>query len=270
MIDDMVNHAMFKSSASLTDGNILFHSFVHAQLFNVLLVDFLSHPQYDRKIQKRPFDLPTVNTSGAPSDRSYLYYLKMICTDPNFGSVPERLSKSLKSLAEWLDGDIVLKDAHFPTLGLVLDIRVNRLKSLSMTGNISKHNVTRLSDAANKLLEIFKQNGKTVALDECYAALPEFQELFHDHAFIYQSSYIVQMLNDLRWGIHEYLLPEFERSCVPIRGEAGRQYHVKFNIPVSFENEFSKDSYRLLMQLVNKEPIIKSFGVNASMRDLLS
>lgn len=270
MIDDMVNHAMFKSSESMTDGNILFHEFVHAQLFNVLLVDFLSHPQKDHKIQAMPFGLPRVNPNGTPSDRSYLYYLKLICIDPKLGKIPDLFSKSLDRFSNWLDGDVVLQKVHFSTLDETFDIRINRLKSLSMTGNIGKHNVTRLADVAHKLMAIFEENGHSVTLDDCYIALPEFQEHFHDHAFIYQSSHIVEMLTDLRWGLHEYLLPRLARSSKYSGDHTGERRSVKFVVPDTFKNEFSKGSYRLLMQLVYKKPIVKQFATNASMRDLLS
>ncbi|NOR31730.1 MAG: hypothetical protein GQ539_11620 [Sulfitobacter sp.] len=270
MIDDMVNHAMFIGSESLTDGNILFHSHIHQQLFNVHLVDFLSFPQLDRSLKERPFNLPPTDTNSKPSDRSYLYYLKTICKNPCFGNVPTPLSSSLTVLSDWLDGETSIKGAHFPSLDLSFNIRVNRLKAISMTGNIGKHNITRLSDIAKKLLKIFSDHGQEVSLDQCYSALPDFQELFHDHALNYQSSHIVEMLNNLRWGIHEYLLPEFDRSFESISDKDGQQYHSKFNIPDSFENEFSKGAYRLLMGLVRRRPVVQKFGVNASMKDRLS
>jgi hypothetical protein len=38
---------------------------------------------------------------------------------------------------------------------------------------------------------------------------------FHDDIINYHSSTIVELLNNIRWGIHDYLLPEFRRSFRP-------------------------------------------------------
>lgn len=269
MIDDMVNHAIFKASNSLTDGNILFHTHIHSQLFNILLVDFLSYPKRSHDTKKLPFNLPPVDTNGAPSDRSYLFYLKRIHADPSFGKVPNLLQKSLCNLTEWLDGDVVLEDTYFSNLGLTLTVKINRAQALSMTGNIGKHNFTRLTDIAKKLQNIFTTHGHELTLDECYATLPEFQDHFHDHAFHYQSSHIIQMLNDVRWGIHEYLLPQYEQSFEQMTSQQGRQLGWQYDIPISIENEFAKGSYRLLMDLVRQQPVVQRFEVNKSMKNLL-
>ncbi len=45
-------------------------------------------------------------------------------------------------------------------------------------------------------------------------ALGDFYERFHTDILNYHSSTIAEFLNNIRWGIYEYLQPEFRRSIV--------------------------------------------------------
>lgn len=50
--------------------------------------------------------------------------------------------------------------------------------------------------------------------DEAALALEDFYRWFHDDILNYHASTIAEFLNNIRWGIYEYLQPEFQRSIV--------------------------------------------------------
>jgi hypothetical protein len=56
--------------------------------------------------------------------------------------------------------------------------------------------------------------------------IDEFYEWFHTNVFAYHSSAIAEFLNNLRWGIHDYLRREFLRSFTREPGSIA--YHFKY------------------------------------------
>ena len=66
------------------------------------------------------------------------------------------------------------------------------------------------------------------------------------------------MLNNIRWGIHEYLLPEFNKSY---RKDASdpKGFRYSYDYPEKIKDEFVKNCYWSLMNSVRAEPSIKKF-----------
>jgi hypothetical protein len=64
------------------------------------------------------------------------------------------------------------------------------------------------------LREILSRSNVSVDLDEAMLALEDFYRWFHDDILNYHASAIAEFLNNIRWGIYEYLQPEFHRSIV--------------------------------------------------------
>ena len=213
LIDEMVNYNMFAEEWSPSWSNILFRSSTHARLFNILLVDFLSLPQ--KRKDGAPFDLKLPSETDQLSEKTYLFFLNKILEDPQLSTHNAGLRSVVEEFANWLAGDTLIENAWFPSLELEIDLKINRIEALKMTGDICKHNFTRLSARAKSLQNALSRNAEERSIDECYLALPEFQEWFHNHAFVYQSSQISEFLNRLRWAIHDYLKPEFQRAHRP-------------------------------------------------------
>jgi len=63
---------------------MMFETSVHAQLFNVLLGDFLSELRAF-KGQPIPLGLRAAPSNARPSDLTFLFYLRQVSSDPKLG-----------------------------------------------------------------------------------------------------------------------------------------------------------------------------------------
>lgn len=71
-------------------------------------------------------------------------------------------------------------------------------------------------------------------------------------------STIAEFLNNIRWGIYEYLKPEFSRSLVRDTKNPPRYWHT---YPEDIKNEFAKNCYWDLMNEVRSDPYLRKFKV---------
>ena len=251
---------MFKKPKTFENINLLFKTSECAQLFNIWLCDFLSLPQPRRK-GSLPFGLPKAAGNGRKSEQSYLYYLRKICDEPQLGGDTKDFLSAVENFCDWLEGETVIEKIWFSSISLELDMRVVRFDALKITGNLLKHNFTRLEADVKKIQEILKRNGHQRTIEECYLVLPEFREWFHEHAFEYQSSEIAELLNEIRWAIHEYLRSEFLRAYEVCPGDSPSVAY-RFNIPESICSPLTQEVYYNLMNLVRRKPIVPRFSIN--------
>jgi len=77
-----------------------------------------------------------------------------------------------------------------------------------MCGNIAKHNFLRLNRVASQLQEVLTKQNVVIDIGEALLTLEDLYEKMRE-IFSYHSSTIAESLNDIRWGIYEYLKPEF-------------------------------------------------------------
>lgn len=242
-IDSMVNLSIMSLRGDDPESSILFESRNHQQLFNIALVDFLS------KTDKR-----------APvKQSSYLAALRQISDCPHF-SVDDSvasLRQSIKEFATWLEAEISV-DVWFPLINLETPLRVSRLQYIKMTGDLSKHNFLRSAGVAEDLQQLLSSQGVPVELEAAMLALENFYEWFHDHVFNYHASTLSEFLNNIRWGIYDYLQPEFARSMV--RDPADPVMY-KYTYPSSVSSSFGKQTYWDLMNLVRGKPYMRRFQV---------
>lgn len=87
-------------------------------------------------------------------------------------------------------------------------------------------------------------------------ALNEFYERFHGDILNYHGSTIVEFLNNIRWGMHEYLQPEFSRSIVY---DTDDSLKYSYTYPPDVNGDFTKSTYWDLMNVIRSGPIIKRF-----------
>ena len=256
---------MFRKPETFEYIGLLFSTSENAQLFNILLCDFLSLPQPKAK-NSLPFNLPKAPENGRKSDRSHLYYLRMVCNEPRLGSDTKDLLAAVENFSRWLEGETVLEKVWFSSIGLELNMRVTRFDALKITGNLSKHNFTRLEADVKKIRRILEANGHQQTVEECYLILSEFYEWFHEHAFIYQSSEIAELLNEIRWATHEYLQPEFSRAHDPYFNDSMNIMSYRFDVPKTICEPLAKAMYWDLMNLVRRKPIVPRFSVSQSFK----
>jgi hypothetical protein len=251
-IDDMVNYRFFLKLSRVKEAELHFQDTVHQQLFNVLLVDLLSQSR------RWPFGLPHPPMGSPKSQQNILYHLSrvseapMLC--PDQGQV---LKQPLEAFLLWLEGNCTVEDVWLPSIQLNISLTLKRIAFIKICGNIAKHGFTRLDQDVSEIVKILEANGRTVDSDLGYLVIPEFQEWFHDNVFSYHSSAIAEFLNNMRWGLYNYLLPEFRRPFTRRDGEI--QY--EFKVPADCATEVGRTMYWDLMNAVRSEPYMPQFEV---------
>lgn len=241
-INAMVNYEVFSFSSDRRALEARFASFSQRALFNVLMADLLE--QVDPKL---------LGKNG-----SLLESLDDVSTTPRLGGKTRarRLSAAVRKLTRWLDKFIVVP-VWFPSLDVNLRLRLRRRDFVTICGNISKHKPSRLTGKAHQLQELLRTHGVVVDLTDSLRSLDDFQERFHADILVYHAIYIAEMLNNIRWAIHEYLLPLYRRSYVsPITAEDPRY---SFKSPLGMVNKYAKDCFWDLMNTVRAEPWIAPF-----------
>lgn len=254
MIDGMVNFAVFEELPR-TDGVLLMFKHECARsLFSIILTDFLSPTNHAL------FDLPVPPLDSRPSDRTILFHLRKVCENPILGFEPDRIRKPVEAFAEWLEGEVVVEDAWFPRLDFACPaFRVQRMAGIKLSGNIAKHSFARLSDNAKKMANLFKENGHPLEPKDAYALMPDFQEWFNANFFTYRSSMIAEYLNNIRWGIYDYLQPLFQDSLVPLPLEEFPGY--TYRVPDTVKDSLAFSMYWELVSDQNREPYFPRFNV---------
>ncbi len=246
MIGDMVNHETMTIHFSDPGSSVMFTTMTHMAFFNIILVDFLSKPG-----------------QFFAGDRSYVERLKEICVKPLMGEVQDAttLTEAVCTFDKWLSETVTIQNRWFPSRDLQLNVSIERQEFIRMCGNIAKHNFTQLTRQAEKLRQVFCENGESVPFDRCIPALQDFRQQFYDDVFHYHSSTIGEFLNDIRWGIYLYAAPVRAR-CVETRyDETLRRDTYTYAYPSDVTSDLAKICYWDLMNDVSRQPYIQRFEV---------
>lgn len=254
MIDGMVNFAIFEDLSRTEDVTVMFKHESARSLFNIILTDFLSPPK------PKLFDLPVPPPNSRSTDYTILFQLRKVCENPILGFDPELILEPVEAFAEWLEGETVVEDAWFPRLEFECPaFKVQRMAGIKLCGNIAKHSFARLDDNAKKMAKLFKDNGHPLEPKDAYAFMPDFEEWFNDSFFIYRSSMIAEFLNNIRWGIYEYLQPLFQEALVPRPDGYFPGY--TYRVPEPIKNSLAYSMYWELVSDQNREPYFPRFNV---------
>ena len=243
LIDSMVNFEVLAIQGFDPDCTIVFKTMTHQKFFNIVLVDFLS------RTDKR----------ASVSQTSFLGALKSICTTPRFDvrhSVA-LLVESTHAFADWIEQEVEV-ETWFPSINTKAALKITRVCFLKMCGDISKHNFLRSVGVAEELQETLARTGVVVSLDDALLALADFYERFHSDILTYHTSTIAEFLNNIRWGIYQYLQPEFHRSIV---WESGDPPKYQYTYPADVTGRFAQECYWELMNEVRNEPYFRRFQV---------
>jgi len=242
LIDSIVNYEVITLSDGDPDAEIRFHSMTHAKFFNIVLVDLLS------KTDKRGFLEP------AP----YLTALRKVTERPHFdvdGSV-EQLREVTQQFVAWLEATIEMKDVWLPSVLAKTTLKLTRLELVKTAGNICRHNFLRAVGVAEDVRMMLEASGVSISTDQALQALSDLYEWLHSDVFHYHSSTLAEFLNNIRWGIYQYLQPEYQRSIV--REDPPRY---RYTIPEGISGEFAKECYWELMNDVRSPPYMRRFQV---------
>ncbi len=245
LIDEMVNFEIGNVIGNDPYSQFQFSSRPHKKFFNIILVDFLSCS--DKKVL------------GEQS--TYLSALQSVCDSPKFeqNNSIENLKNCVSDFRQWLSIEVVVEEIWLPSIELETNLSIKRVEFIKICGNISKHNFSRLSGVVKELQTIFNRNGITLSDDNALVIIEEFYQWFHDDIFSYHSSAIAEFLNNIRWGIYEYLQPEFHRPIVYEPSKDIKRYH--YTYPDEIKGDFAKHCYWELMNDIRSKPYMKKFQV---------
>lgn len=240
-IDSMVNHQMLEFLGTSPAMETRFPNNPHQKLFYILLTDFLS-----RKTE----------ASLLPGELSVLEQLGVIVSDPAFekDESAAKLKSAHKALSDWLAKEIIV-EVWTSSLNLQLSLPLTRHDIVYFAGNMSKHHFGHLSAVIGKIYKLMDDQNRPrhdliPALESVYAEL-------HDNILNYHASTIAEMLNNIRWGIHDYLEPEFKRAY-----RKTDDIFYEFEVPVGIKTDFARSCYWDLMNSVRGKPYINRFTVN--------
>jgi len=245
IIDLMVNFEVLALMGSDPDSQISFKSITHQRFFNIILVDLLSQKKTDERAPIKP--------------TSYLAGLKSICKSPSFNidNSITSLYEATHRFDEWLEQQVEV-DVWLPSIDKETTLKISRGSFLKICGNISKHNFLRLGIVAEKLVKTLAESGLSIGIDDALLTLADFYERFHSDIFNYHSSTIAEFLNNIRWGIFEYLQPEFRCSIV---WEGGDTQKYRYTYPEGIMNKFARECYWEIMNEVRDPPYVRRFEV---------
>ena len=262
MIDEMVNWTMFPRT-DLTGSTVLqFNSREHARLFIILLTDFLSHVR-DSKPDSTAHKLRTVPNDARGADRTFIFYLRQVCRTPQLGTDPSKLCLKVDQFADWLEESITSKGVNLPSISVVTDVTVKRLRYIKLCGKIAKHNLSRLDKTISGLRRLLEEAGHDLSVQEAYLATENFFEWFFHDIFISHSNQIIEFLNDIRWAMYIYLQHEYRRSWHSKGGfHGGYGYH----IPDAITDAVARTMYWDLMNRVRSKPFLDQFVVHAAFK----
>jgi hypothetical protein len=243
LIDSMVNFEMLSVVGGDPYSSVMFKSSTHHELFMILLTDFLSQTDKDAPIKQN----------------SYVGALKSITANPYFNveTSVDSLREATTRFSCWLDEQVPI-EVWLPTISKQTILKISRIPFIKMCGNIAKHNFLRLVGVATQFQEALRQSGVSVNLHEALLTLDDFYQRFGADILRYHGSTLAEFLNNIRWGIYEYLRPEFQRSYTRLDGDPPK-YEYKY--PASVGDEFAKECYWNLMNDVRSTPYLPRFEV---------
>jgi hypothetical protein len=225
-----------------------------------MLADFLSLPR------DGVFGLTRPKAEGSLGV-TYLGHLQNVVDTPHIQGDASLLASSVQRFAAWLDGVATVDKVWLPSIEREGTLRVQRVAYLKICGTISKHGFTRLGDIVGKLRNILAANGTNIDEGQSYLIIPEFQEWFQENVFIASSTRVAWHLNEIRWGIYQYLVTEFHRAYTPTEMVQGAQMY-RFDVPEAIINPLVRSIYWDMMNNVRTMPYFPRFTVDPYMRDL--
>jgi hypothetical protein len=251
-IDELVNRAILdlhNVDERPIDAEVRFPTMIHRDLFLVRLLDFA----------KEQGESSLTGVKG-----SCLAVLEEACKTRSFdvnGSVVG-LVESTQALTSWLNERTTL-NLWLPSLKLEARLSVPRLQFLVIAGNQAKHNVSRLTGVSNIVAKMLEEHGHVVALEQVPLALDDLREHLQSDYFVYYGSWLAELLNNVRWGLYQYLLPTFTKS---FSKTAEQPPIYTYEYPDSISHEIPRQWFWRLMNHCLGKPYVRPFTAAAYMK----
>lgn len=262
-LDALVNHELLQLPEGRRDEtSAKFRGESHAELFLVKLTDFLS-PLAGRRGEDLAYGLPRPCGDAPSSDFSSLFYLRLIAERPHLHPNAIMISKSVQSFSKWLEEHSHLEKYRVGSLGVQVPLSVRRMDWLKICGNCCKHRGLRTNAIQRKVVR-FVADAVGCSVDDLNprGILDEFFERFFDDILGYHQSTIVELVNDIRWAIHEYLRVPFQDAFM--RGNERPAY--SYCIPHHVNSQRGQDSFRALMESYRGGPPFPKFSTDGFLK----
>ena len=238
LTDEICNYAVFTPKKDGDGQRVWFDSEIHKRVFCIMLADFLSPTDPNAVGERTP----------------YLKALGEVCNSPRFSinDSVRHLKSAVDSFRDWLDTE-TQTEFWLPTIEVQETIKLTRAEILKAAGNIVKHNPTRLWGVARKFDRLLRAKGHDYLKGRLLLDLHEgFYFKLYEDVFAYHASTVAEFVTGIRWGIHEYLLPEYGRSYTKLPDS------YSFDVPSDLnDDEYIRGLYWRLMNSVRSKPIME-------------
>ncbi|MDR3418534.1 MAG: hypothetical protein P4L83_20380 [Nevskia sp.] len=241
LINSAVNRQVLQFRAPADRQEVVFESSLHRRYFSICLVDLLSQTDSRAPVIAQP----------------YLRAIRNICEAPLLGDAESAcaLANAAAAFTAWLNETFEF-DAWLPSIGINVKVVPTRIQMLKLCGDLSKHNFLRAIGVAEDIRDLLAAAGHEVDLFQALRAHEDVYDHFHENILAYHASTIAQHLNDLRWGIHEYLYPLYVRCRVD---EGGESIMYRFEYPDGIDDPFARACFWDLMNGVRMAPYVPRF-----------
>jgi len=245
-LGDIANHALLELRDVSTypgEAEVLFHDQAHRDLFLIRLLDFVKE---------------SGNNQLTGIKGSCLAVLKQACNTKSFdadGSVSD-LRSAVHALDDWLSHKRSMT-LWLPTLDVNATLHISRSEFLYIIGNHSKHNLSRLTSVSRNVAKILEAHGYSVLEEQVPLALDDFREHLAGNYFIYYSTWLAELLNNVRWGIQVYLSPTFVRSY---RAGSEDSLLYSYEYPSDIRQSIPRQWFWRLMNNIRARPYLKKFA----------
>lgn len=244
-VNDIANHSLFRLvdvSAFPGEAEVHFPSHIHQQLFLARLLDFA-------------MEKGDATLSGVKG--SCLCVLRSACESKSFDSRNSVafLKEATNALDEWLSSKTPL-NLWLPSLNIDAALIVPRFEFLYISGNQVKHNLSRLTGISKRIEAILKEHGYDVPFEQIPLSLDDFREHLEENYFSYYGTWLAELLNNVRWGLQDYLLPTFEASY---KRDVERESY-SYRYPAAITNEVPRAWFWRLMNNIRSKPHLKRFA----------
>jgi hypothetical protein len=135
---------------------------------------------------------------------------------------------------------------------------MSRLDLLALCGDLSRRDILRSLGVAEELRQMLAEGGRRVGTQDALLVLDDFYQRFHPLALDAHIGAIAEHLNNIRWGIHTYLQPEYRRSLV---WEAKNYPNYRYVPPEGVTRGFAEQCFWELMEGVREPPRMRRFVV---------
>lgn len=254
-INDIVNNALLDVNPVRSlpgEFEVRFKTLVHQQLFLIRLLDFSKESR--RQV--------------AGVKKSCLDVVLDACASGSFnvdGSV-DSLKQSATALRDWLIAAADVK-MWIPTLDIDASVSVPRVQLLFIIGNHVKHNLGRLTGVSSEVANILRAHGYKFQDERVCLALDDIREHLQDNFFVYHGSCIAELVNNVRWGMHEYLAPAFRAAY---RRVPGHDIMYEYVYPADVVDPVAREWFWRLMNHARSEPYVHRFRAAHYMKKVSS